>query len=241
MRLAESTLWLSLSLVATASGCSRSTEPAPVLSGQVAFAKEADESPGFAFAQDEGGRLAFERLAAGRAEAVSPVPFVMSPKPWRAAKLEQLPNLPMAPIDTPTTGHLLAPANSRVVRIRPALDVPPLAMGDKAPLPLLPAFLPGPKARVETPNPLAVPPLITSGRPPEALLPFVDPTEEASRQAALVGIALLRNQPAPFLRLTIPDPFENLKAVRLRSAPVEPIEPAAPIGRPPLPPMQVTK
>ena len=226
------------------SGCSRTSGPAaalPALSAQVAVATETEEPAGFAFAQDEGGRLAYERLAVSRAEALESVPFATAPRPWRSAKLEQLPSAALALIDVPAIAHVSALEHSKPARARPALDTPPLVMNDKTVLAALPAFQAAPKVRVEGPDPLKVPPLVTSSRPPETLSPAADPTEEASRQIALAALTVLRTQPAPFLRLTIPDPFEHLKAVRLRSTPTEPIEPASPVGRPPLPPFVLRK
>lgn len=232
---------LCFSLATVVAGCSRATErtPLPIVSVRVDVAAETADPTGVAFAQDEGGRLALERLAAGRGDALAPVPFVESPRPWRTARLERLPMLPDGAIEAPPVALNLTGAGVLATRTHAALDVPPLAMGDKAPSPALPVLPIAPKIRVESPDPLKFPAPMTPARPPEPLLPAVDPTDNTSRQAALAVIGVLRVEPAPFVRLTIPDPFENLKAVQLRSTPPEPIEPAAPTGRPPVTAMPV--
>jgi hypothetical protein len=53
-----------------------------------------------------------------------------------------------------------------------------------------------------------------------------DPTGEMSLAAALAAAPPKRAVPAPFLRLTVPDPFEHRHAVRLR---IELPEDSAPI------------
>ena len=46
---------------------------------------------------------------------------------------------------------------------------------------------------------------------------LADPTLPASRSAVLSAALPERSRPAPFVRLTLPDPFEHRDAVRLRS------------------------
>jgi TolA-binding protein len=48
-----------------------------------------------------------------------------------------------------------------------------------------------------------------------------DPTAELSLPAALTASPPERRTPAPFLRLTLPDPFEHRQAIRLRTTPPE--------------------
>jgi hypothetical protein len=48
-----------------------------------------------------------------------------------------------------------------------------------------------------------------------------DPSGDASHAAALAKRVPDRTTPAPFLKLTIPDPFEHRNAVRLRASPLE--------------------
>jgi hypothetical protein len=59
------------------------------------------------------------------------------------------------------------------------------------------------------------------------------PTAEASAALAVAAPIAPRVKPAPFLRLSLPDPFENAQAVRLRVPPAEePAPPGLPSGPP---------
>jgi hypothetical protein len=59
-----------------------------------------------------------------------------------------------------------------------------------------------------------------------------DPSGDASQAAALASSVPERTNPAPFLRLNLPDPFEHRNAARLRTPlPESPL----PIGTPRLP------
>jgi hypothetical protein len=65
------------------------------------------------------------------------------------------------------------------------------------------------------------PPLPLLGTPLTDRAPLSDPAEEISRAAALAGSVSPRSMPVPFVRLNLPDPFENRKQVRLRKPPEE--------------------
>ncbi len=60
-----------------------------------------------------------------------------------------------------------------------------------------------------------------------------DTTGEASVAAALARIPPSRTTPAPFLRLTLPDPFEHRNTVRVRTPPPEDATPAGGAPRTP--------
>jgi hypothetical protein len=47
--------------------------------------------------------------------------------------------------------------------------------------------------------------------------PVTDPTLSASREAVLSAAMPARKKPAPYLRVTLPDPFEHRDTVRLRT------------------------
>ncbi len=57
-------------------------------------------------------------------------------------------------------------------------------------------------------------------------VPLGDPTLEASTRAVQSQVTLDRAAKAPFLRLSVPDPFELGKAIRLHSPPPESTQPA---------------
>jgi hypothetical protein len=62
------------------------------------------------------------------------------------------------------------------------------------------------------PTPL---PILAQQRPDRA--PLIDPTADASIDAALSGITPGRDNPAPFLRVNLPDPFENRQTIKVRN------------------------
>jgi len=82
------------------------------------------------------------------------------------------------------------------------------------PYPDLPPTSPLAWARSPDPSELSVP-VPLSGLDGDSAKLSSDPTSGQSRLAVLAGRPLLRRAPAPFLRLTIPDPFGLIEAVKL--------------------------
>lgn len=197
----------------------------------------------FKFPTDDAGKLLEERLTPPRQVTLPPMPFASEPRPWRAAKLDRLPDRlrPLPQADVPAQPRRLQSEVPIQRRPRPALDLPPLAGGDFDPMrPARPELPSGPKAYVASPNPDTPPPLpVLARQQTEVIAVTTDPTVDRSRQAALVVVSVLRDQPAPFLRLTIPDPFEHIRLVQLRMPPPDADEPASPTSRPPVPAMPV--
>jgi hypothetical protein len=87
-----------------------------------------------------------------------------------------------------------------------------------------------PSDDVNRPVPL---PLLGQATPDRA--PLDDPTSEASQTAALAAAMPQRTTPAPFVKLTLPDPFENRQVVRLPAVPPEETTPVTATPRPPKP------
>jgi hypothetical protein len=79
----------------------------------------------------------------------------------------------------------------------------------------------GPRVRLPSPDVNQPIPLPILAQPVRNRVPLNDPTLDVSLSAALAETVPGRTSPAPFLRLTLPDPFENRKAVRLRKTPEE--------------------
>ena len=65
-----------------------------------------------------------------------------------------------------------------------------------------------PSVDVNKPTPLPI-----LAKPLSDRVPFDDVTGDASNSAALSGAMPTRTTPAPFLKVTVPDPFENRKPV----------------------------
>ncbi len=115
----------------------------------------------------------------------------------------------------------LASELRRPLRLRPIAAMPPLG-GQPGPLTEAPRPMPvGPPVREDSPGLDRLPEVSTQymQRYPARSSPWDDPTRAASRQALLATAPHLRAKPAPFLRLTIPDPFAAITAVRLREPP----------------------
>lgn len=62
-----------------------------------------------------------------------------------------------------------------------------------------------------------------------------DPTRDVSGASALAIILPERSTPTPFLKFTLPDPFEHAQTVRLRTPPAEGTTPSSPGPNPSIP------
>lgn len=119
-----------------------------------------------------------------------------------------------------------------------------------APLPSPDVALPAPLALPATarefsigPNPALITVWIATspapemrGRPPAWDRPQLatDPTEAIIRTAPLATPTGLRETPPPFLRVSLPDPFEQITIAELRTPPPETDAPVASFFRPPV-------
>ena len=79
------------------------------------------------------------------------------------------------------------------------------------------------------------PPLPGLGGPALDRAPLDDPTADGSLAAALAAAPPERTAPAPFQKLTVPDPFEHRQVVRLHTTPAEDTTPVAAAPRGPKP------
>jgi hypothetical protein len=185
-----------------------------------------NSSPGFQFPADKSGKLLDEALR----------------PPQKLAD---------EAASTPKPKQLKAPASVEHPEV--ALTAPPLGMARPALLPKAPPLRPhvlpedapltgyhGDLARVKTEHlPAGAPVRLASPDvnqlPP---LPFLatlsidrasleDPTSDDSLKTALAAVPPIRTNPAPFVRLNLPDPFENAQTVRPRVLPTEEHSPAA--------------
>jgi hypothetical protein len=83
---------------------------------------------------------------------------------------------------------------------------------------------------IDTSRPLLLPPL---AQPVPDRASLEDPTADYSARAVIGAILRPRTTPVPFLKLNLPDPFENAETVRLRIN--IPEEPNRSLGSPPAP------
>jgi len=167
--------------------------------------------------------------AASQAFAPVPLPlFVTAPQPSPSSALVPAPRGTWRPplADVLRLPRLLPSEHDRPVRPRPVADLPLLGRGSPSlPPPRLPPATP--QARAASPDPNRLPLLPAGSRPnPNHADATSDPTLGQARQALLWTIGGLRRSPAPFLRLTIPDPFEAVTAVQFRHCPADDDTPA---------------
>ena len=109
------------------------------------------------------------------------------------------------------------PPRLEVIHMRPTTLAGEYAMEARGaqPYPELPPMSPLAWAPSTDPSELSVP-VPLSGRDGGGAKLSNDPTSAQSRLAVLTGRPVLRQAPAPFLRLTIPDPFGLIDAVKLK-------------------------
>lgn len=168
------------------------------------------------------------------------VAFV-APPPWNPATIFPVPIRTWLPTaETPEKPAIL-PAEQRIAAAPPhsLREFPLLAPIASPPASLL---LPAaPLAHASTPDPARISVRIATGlapeargRPPEWERPQLatDPTAELSREFALSAPSGLREIPPPFLRLNIPDPFEQIAIAELHNPPPENDPPVTPFTRP---------
>jgi hypothetical protein len=160
--------------------------------------------------------------------------------PWTSAAL--LPQLSRSHLPPATAGGETRPGEAawqRPMRLRPTADRPEVAWRAEL-FPQAPWLVPSaPPVYVASPNAgraaAAWREVGSDAARPE---PDTDPTRDQVQARTLAPPAELRQKPAPFVRLAIPDPFENVTAVRLDQPPVDADPPAASLdlpSRPPLP------
>jgi hypothetical protein len=192
-----------------------------------------EESEAALFADDRGERLLANLLPPSETppgisvEKHSPrVPFSTS------SSLEMLKTrMPPAHVELPQPRASIAGSKKPTALLPEGM---PLAFSRAEPVTPERRDLPaGERVRVAFPRldgPLPLPPLATPYQEP---LATEDPTGEYSLAAALAAPPPKRTSSAPFLRLTIPDPFEHRPAARLRSEWKESSVPLTSSPRPP--------
>ena len=177
-----------------------------------------------AWAITAGGAPSTDRYAKARKLAkgdtrMMQIPGALAPEPQPWPSDTVLPNTRHWFLPTARPGH--EPSNAKAptlkaIHIRPTILATEYATDTHGiqPYPDLPPMSPLAWVFFPDPSELSVP-VTLSG--PDADGPKLsnDPTSGQSRLAVLAGRPLLRQGPAAFLRLVIPDPFELIDAVKL--------------------------
>jgi hypothetical protein len=165
----------------------------------------------------------------------------VAPPPWNPATIFPVPVRSwLPPAEAPERPSIL-PDEKRLAAPAPhVLQEFPLHAPIASPTASL--FLPAaPLAQANSPDPARITVWIATGPAPEARSRppnwdrpqlATDPTAAQSRDFALSSPSGLRETPLPFLRLNIPDPFEQIAIAELRNPPPEDDPPVTPFIRP---------
>jgi hypothetical protein len=162
---------------------------------------------------DRGSKLASEMLAPGANDRAQPA-AVSSPQRKPARDLQEPAVLPPSSLSLPRP---LLEKRGKVTS--PVLIEEPAPLFDQLTgphLPEQPHLAVGPRLRIPSPDVNQPIPLPQLGQPAQDKVSLDDPTLDASTAMALALSPPLRVNAAPFLRLVLPNPFENRDAIRLR-------------------------
>lgn len=186
----------------------------------------------FTFPDDSGGK-ALAGILTPTAPPIMPPPPPAGPRERKATDLLTGPYLPL-PDSAGSPPRLVIP---------PAREPRPVALPDRippelgGPLPQLPersALVTGPLTRQDSRDvskPIDLP--ILSAQPVPDRASLADPTAEFTARSVISPSLPLRTEPAGFLRINLPDPFEHAAAARPRTPVVE--EPNRVLGTVPPP------
>lgn len=233
-------------LLITQTGCSKRTGVSIAQNSEAAqdpkiAAKDDRPAGSFAFPDDKGGKLLAELLttaggsdgtpAGKRDKRAMPLPLkgpaaLEHPdmQPPQTGASPGLPSATLTPKPVPVKPHSL-PEEAPLLRY--SLDAVTIPRRDDLPA--------GPRTRIDSidvDKPTGIP-ILAQPVPDRASLE--DPSKNMSTLSALAVILPERNGPTPFLKLTLPDPFENSQTVRLRTLPAEEATPTSPGPKAPNP------
>lgn len=172
-------------------------------------------------AKDRGSQLLSKLLPPSGQVAALPLPGTNEPRRLAPSGNLQIPRMPPT-LNEFQPVRLPLPLPAKPIQPRVLPEGPPLsrllfepAVPDRPVLPAVPG-LRLPSFSTEQPPPLPILAQVQADR-----VPLDDPTREASLEAALSGPPPVRTNPAPFLRLNLPDPYENRTVAELRNPPPE--------------------
>jgi hypothetical protein len=187
-----------------------------------------EDSEGFRFPEDRGGQILSKLLPPSEKAVPLAEREVPAPRRHPPPGLEKpLVPLPAVPAEMPR----LPAGKSPALRPRPLPEDLPLAghLADPTP-PQAQTLHAGDRIRIPSVDASQPIPLPILAQPASNRAPLDDVTAEASRNAALATSPLARSAPVPFLKIDLPDPFEN--RVKPAATPAENVTPTHTGSRP---------
>jgi hypothetical protein len=177
------------------------------------FADDPKSEP-FRFGEDRGGKILAQLLP----PSLPPSREHFSKQSTRGAAAIEQPAIPTAMISV-NVPRLVIKQSSR--------DEKPGSIGESTPLteyrsqprlPQEPTFWIAEKVRVPSPDVNQAMPLPILGKPVPDRASLEDASLESSHVASLAGVMPVRTIAAPYMRFTIPNPFEHREAVQSKTA-----------------------
>lgn len=192
--------------------------------------KKEEPGDGFRFPDDKGGRMLAKVLPPADKAPAPDGTVASGPKRLPGAPALEQPSVPLGP-NQGQVPRLPANRPGPPLRPRPLPDELPLA-GGRAEPPQESQFFAGDRVRLPGPDANQPAPLPVLAVPAPDRGALDDPTADFSAAAVQAAAMPGREAPAPYAKLSLPDPFENRNAARLREAPPEKGDPvtAAPKG-----------
>lgn len=178
-----------------------------------------------------------ERLVPPVQVTTAAVPMVSEPAAPRVFGADKprlhLWALPFSPL--PGTSVVLVTEQRPLNWFRPIHDTPVLASESDPVRPAYPAQPVSPRAYASAPSPSTPAPLARFPLPTEPIAVAADdPSATAAFTLLTASVPLAAPNSPELLRLSIPDPFEQIRTIRLTNTPADADEPATAQDRPPL-------
>jgi hypothetical protein len=175
-------------------------------------AKNESQAAPFRFPEDGGGRLLAKVLPPkdaepARLQPISPLP----PRPSAPSATSAYEKLPALPLPPASTALPRLPGETRVVSLHPTLvlDETLGALPEAPALPQAPSLPQRRRVRVPSLDVNEPIPLPILAQPVSDRVSLDDPTLDASAAAAIAAPIPPRTSKAPFLKLTLPDPYDR--------------------------------
>jgi len=242
IRYRAAALFLSGALLPSLAGCGQPSAPAagqslegaptPIARAQAdADARKDEAGEGFRFSEDKGGQILARELPPADRGLAANENVARAPKRLPGVAALEHPTVPLQP-NQGQVPRLPAGRKGPPLRPRSLPDDLPLS-GARPEPPQEPQFHAGDRVRLPGPDPNQPVALPVLASPAPDRTTGDDPTADFSSAAVQAAVMPSRGAPAPAVKLSLPDPFENRNTVRLRETPPEKGEPVTAAPRPP--------